>query len=70
MLLIIGCLLGSLVTQWLIHNAASRGTFVLTTEDKEDTTDYHMYVSFEEEPQELYIAGTRYIILEKEEEKC
>lgn len=65
-MLVIGGLLGSLITQYLIKRHTSGGTFII---GKNDEGNFAMFVSFDEDdPRELAKSNVKYIILEREEE--
>lgn len=62
-MLIIGGLLGSLITQYLIKRHTSGGTFII---EQVDEKDFSMFVSFDEkDPGELAKSNIKYIILER-----
>lgn len=63
LVLLIGCCLGSLTTQYLIRRHTSGGTFII---GKNDEGNFAMFVSLDEnDPRELAKSNVKYIVLER-----
>lgn len=66
LVLLIGCCLGSLATQYLFKRHTSGGTFII---GKNDEGNLAMFISFDEDdPRELAKSDVKYIILERVDE--